>query len=65
MQPWHLEHHAFPYVPFYLLPDLHNVLVKNVNGEDQFYKKSGCKPDGSEGYLSVHRKILNDILNKE
>lgn len=62
--PYHLEHHAFPYVPFYLLPELHNVLSKKMNGNDGFYAQSGCKPDGQDGYFSVHKKILNDILNK-
>merc|ERR1712083_976635 len=60
--PFHLEHHAFPYVPFYLLPELHSVLVKELDGgSDAFYAKSGCKPDGQNGYLSVHRQILSDI----
>lgn len=62
--PYHLEHHAFPYVPFYLLPELHAVLKEKLNGNDAFYAKSGCKPDGQNGYFSVHRKIISDILNK-
>ena len=60
--PYHIEHHAFPYIPFYLLPDVHELLVKNLGGEDKYYAKSDCKPDGHEGYLSVHRQILKDIL---
>ena len=62
--PYHLEHHAFPYVPFYLLPELHNALIKQMDGndDDAFYEKSGCKPDGQNGYFSVHKKILSDIL---
>lgn len=61
--PYHLEHHAFPYIPFYLLEDVHNLLIENLGGEQQFYTKSGCNPDGYYGYLSVHRKILSDILD--
>eukprot|EP00484_Ammonia_sp_Unknown_P004214 CAMPEP_0197075240 /NCGR_PEP_ID=MMETSP1384-20130603/211510_1 /TAXON_ID=29189 /ORGANISM="Ammonia sp." /LENGTH=170 /DNA_ID=CAMNT_0042514083 /DNA_START=395 /DNA_END=904 /DNA_ORIENTATION=- len=48
--PYHVEHHAFPYVPFYLLPDAHRALVQQLGGETQFYQKSGCNPDGREGY---------------
>ena len=63
--PYHVEHHAFPYVPFYLLPDVHDLLIKNLGGEKEFYAKSGCNPDGHNGYLSVHREILQDIFQKE
>ena len=63
--PYHLEHHAFPYVPFYLLPEIHNLLVEHSGGNEGFFRKSGCSPDGQNGYLSVHKKLLEDVFSKE
>ena len=63
--PYHLEHHAFPYVPFYLLPEIHNLLVDHSGGNDGFFGKSGCTPDGQDGYLSIHKKLLHDVFSKE
>eukprot|EP01084_Bolivina_argentea_P117417 208540_1 len=65
MMPWHIEHHSFPYVPFYLLKELHELLVENLGDEQEFYGKSECKPNGSDGYFSVHKQILDDIFNKQ
>eukprot|EP01084_Bolivina_argentea_P185829 320385_1 len=58
---WHLEHHAFPFVPFYLLPEVHEITNKN----GILYEKTGCVPNGKNGYLSVHRQMLTDIINKK
>lgn len=48
--PYHQEHHAWPNVPFYLLPELHKLVV--AGGKKP---KSGCNPEGDDGYLWVNR----------
>ena len=48
--PYHQEHHAWPNVPFYLLPELHRRVV--AGGARP---KSGCTPEGEYGYLWIHR----------
>ena len=48
--PYHQEHHAWPNVPFYLLPELHKLVV--AGGKKP---KSGCNPEGDNGFLWIHR----------
>ena len=76
--PYHLEHHAFPFVPFYLLPKLHKTIANNLakskmqttnhnnsngsNGEKLFYSKSECNPNGSQGYISVHQRLWKQFF---
>ena len=56
---FHLEHHLFPGVPFYNLPELHNLLM-----EDEEYSR---KAHITKGYLSglllelSHEKRLNEV----
>jgi len=47
--PYHQEHHAWPNVPFYLLPDVH----KAVN-ERGTRPTSGCEPTGDHGFVWMH-----------
>lgn len=51
--PYHSEHHAWPNVPFYLLPELHQRIK-----EQGSRPRSGCHPDGDHGYLHMHCTIL-------
>jgi fatty acid desaturase len=46
--PYHAEHHAYPSVPFHLLPDLHRALRPDL------------RVVGS-GYLAVNRQILRNL----
>ena len=48
--PYHQEHHAWPNVPFYLLPELHRRVVEGGKKP-----KSGCNPEGDDGFLWIHR----------
>ena len=57
--PYHAEHHAWPNIPFHRLPALHEVIKKRHNG---VFPKSNCNPDGSSGYLGLHRDILNCLV---
>lgn len=47
--PYHSEHHAWPNVPFYLLPELHQQ-IKEKGSRPQ----SGCHPGGEHGFLHMH-----------
>lgn len=55
--PYHQEHHAWPNVPFYLLPTLHSEVVSAGSRS-----KSGCTPTGDSGYLWIHRILLRLAL---
>jgi hypothetical protein len=47
--PYHSEHHAWPNVPFYLLPEVHAKIK-----ESRARPTSGCNPGGDHGYLWMH-----------
>jgi len=49
--PFHAEHHAWPQVPFYLLPELHLMVRENIKKEKL---KVGCTPTGENGYFDIH-----------
>eukprot|EP00760_Papus_ankaliazontas_P008823 PhM_4_TR13934/c0_g1_i1/m.43673 len=55
--PYHSEHHAFPRVPFHALPRLH----KKLQGTSFTSSSSGCTPDGTGGYWSVHANLLRQF----
>lgn len=55
--PYHQEHHAWPNVPFYLLPALYARVV--ASGKRP---KSGCTPSGEFGYVWIHRVLLGQAL---
>ena len=63
---YHMEHHAYPDIPFYLLPKLHDMIKQRLVNKD-FYAQSGCKPNGLNGYISINWKIIRhcmEILRK-
>jgi fatty acid desaturase len=51
----HLEHHLFPYVPWFRLPELHNRLM-----QVEVYR-SNAHVNG--GYLSGRNSLLSDVAN--
>lgn len=55
--PFHAEHHAFPFVPFYKLPALHEHLCSN---ETDPYRR--CNPNGENGYLGVHIGLIKKFV---
>ncbi|CUG88868.1 fatty acid desaturase, putative [Bodo saltans] len=54
--PFHAEHHAFPFVPFHQLKNLHLYLRATVA------RDGGCTPGGESGYLGVHIGLLKKFL---
>lgn len=50
--PYHQEHHAWPNVPFYKLPELHRRVAKAGTRP-----RSGCTPEGERGYVHLHRVL--------
>ncbi|ETO07789.1 rhizopine catabolism protein mocD, partial [Reticulomyxa filosa] len=67
--PYHLEHHAYPFVPFHQLPAVHEIIVNHLLKDEEqkqkdvvFYEKSQCKPNGKGGYLSMHLHYIRNFL---
>jgi fatty acid desaturase len=52
---YHLEHHLFPSVPFYNLPRLHRLLIK----DDGFRTRS----ERATSYLNVHNGVLKELTS--
>eukprot|EP00666_Eupelagonemidae_sp_cell4sb_P015905 gene15905-16082_t len=50
--PFHVEHHAWPSVPFHQLPALHRAVVEGAAAPP-----SGCDPDGGAGYGAGAREL--------
>lgn len=46
--PYHAEHHAYPNVPFYRLPEFHDVVRDKLKVT-------------SDGYIEFHREVLNEL----
>ena len=47
--PYHVEHHAYPGIPFHALPKLHGTLAPRIHHL-------------SDGYISVHSEILKWLI---
>jgi len=56
--PFHIEHHSWPAVPFYLLPSL-NDRIKDTQ------PKPRALFSGERGYFAVHTEFLRRVLNGE
>ncbi len=56
--PYHQEHHAWPNVPFYLLPELHARVVAGGRRP-----RLACEPSGEFGYLWIHRVLWRQVLS--
>jgi len=53
--PWHVEHHAYPSVPFWQLGAINKLIVKEVE------KMDGCNPQGQGGYWNLHLQLLKSF----
>lgn len=63
--PYHVEHHAWPNVPFHKLEAAHT-LVKDAYKKQGVNKvPTGCSPSGEQGYLALHWSSLKGILNRK
>jgi len=49
--PYHVEHHAFPSVPFHALPRVHALVRERLRA---------CSP----GYLALHRQLIAELLGR-
>jgi fatty acid desaturase len=56
--PYHSEHHAWPNVPFHVLPEVHKK-IKDLGTRP----RSKCNPGGEDGFLSMHWILLKDMLS--
>lgn len=50
--PYHSEHHAYPSIPFYSLPELHHALQENLVNVDS-------------SYCSLHGRVVRNIYNHQ
>lgn len=60
--PYHIEHHAYPNVPFHKLEDLHTMVKAAYAKEGHEHIPSGCDPSGEKGYVSLHTEIFNRMV---
>eukprot|EP00440_Ansanella_granifera_P056071 gb/GFBE01060774.1/.p1 GENE.gb/GFBE01060774.1/~~gb/GFBE01060774.1/.p1 ORF type:complete len:361 (+),score=76.28 gb/GFBE01060774.1/:1-1083(+) len=59
--PFHVEHHAFPNVPFHKLEATHE-LVKAAYTRQGKQVPTGCNPSGDHGYLGLHKIMFGRML---
>lgn len=57
--PLHSEHHAFPQVPFYKLPELHDLLLSRTEAKN-LLDNTGCNPSGINGYVNFHIQLIQN-----
>jgi len=57
--PFHIEHHAWPQVPFYLLP----VLNKKIKSQIDTLGDKGCQPGGRNGYFYLHFGLWKQLMS--
>jgi len=53
--PYHIEHHAWPAVPFHLLPEVHERIKDNQ-------PESRCLIPGNNGYFAIHLDFLRRVI---
>ena len=58
--PYHMEHHAYPNIPFHQLPKLHALLKEAAGGAPSWSQK--WHPDGQNGYIDFNFKYVKSIL---
>lgn len=56
--PFHIEHHAWPAIPFHLLPAVHE-RIKSSQPQNR------CLISGDSGYLAIHREFIRRIWHGE
>jgi len=57
--PYHLEHHAWPYVPFHKLAAA-NTLVVQSGG----WSQDSCAPTGEKGYYGLNKNVFESLILK-
>jgi len=57
--PYHVEHHAWPYVPFHKLEDA-NRLIQEGGG----VPRDGCAPTGEMGYVRLNLAFIKQLVAK-
>jgi len=64
--PYHMEHHAWPSVPFYKLRNAHELLVNaTANDESLLYQGEMIDPFiGKSGYMRFHFTFLKNLFQK-
>jgi len=60
--PYHVEHHAFPNVPFHKLSRAHELVRAAYAEEGAVSVPSGCDPDGQGGYVGLHVEMFLRML---
>ncbi|CAE8716014.1 unnamed protein product [Polarella glacialis] len=60
--PFHVEHHAYPNVPFHKLEEAHAVVKASYITQGIKSAPSGCNPDGSLGYIGLQKVIFMRML---
>jgi len=56
--PYHVEHHAYPNVPFHKLKATHEVVKAAYAKEGLDRAPTGCHPDGRDGYVGLHVQMF-------
>mmetsp|Transcript_6567 Transcript_6567/g.10030 ORF Transcript_6567/g.10030 Transcript_6567/m.10030 type:complete len:382 (-) Transcript_6567:260-1405(-) len=60
--PYHMEHHAWPTVPFYRLSDAHTLLVQGINEAKQKGETKYSEFMENKGYISFNIAFLRKLL---
>ncbi|CAJ1393123.1 unnamed protein product [Effrenium voratum] len=60
--PFHVEHHAWPNVPFHQLEAAHELARSAFAKSGIPSAPSGCQPDGEKGYLNLHWVMFKRML---
>mmetsp|Transcript_71298 Transcript_71298/g.220333 ORF Transcript_71298/g.220333 Transcript_71298/m.220333 type:complete len:368 (-) Transcript_71298:240-1343(-) len=64
--PFHVEHHAYPNVPFHKLEAAHELVRRAYSKAGVSAPPTGCNPDGTAGYVSLHAEMFRRMLgNRE
>jgi fatty acid desaturase len=65
--PYHMEHHAWPAVPFYRLKDVHKLWIQAVQGHENLLDNGETIKLSSnhEGYIQFHFDFLKALRKKK
>lgn len=67
--PWHVEHHAWPNVPFHKLELVHGMVRSACQGVPGLEARgldgvpTGCDPDGGVGYIGIQKQMVERMLS--
>ncbi|CAK0811352.1 unnamed protein product [Prorocentrum cordatum] len=60
--PWHVEHHAWPNVPFHKLEMVHGMVKSACQAQGLRAAPTGCDPDGGVGYIGIQKQMFQRML---